>query len=341
MRTEEKKLFHPFLSIIFMFLLTITVLQFLYGCGEEHANEKDEEGKATSPPSISNNVGVELSEIAQKSIGLKVAEAEIRQIEGVLLVNGVVKPEPNRVAEVSTRAEGRIQELYANLGDRVKKGQKLAAMLPRQIGNPPPLVSITAPLSGILVERNVLLGSTVVPNTILFRIADLSKVIVEGDVFESDVSKVRLGQDARIRLDAYPDRVFNGTVSFVASQLDPQKRTLHLWVSVDNKEGLLKPELFARVALVIKPGREVLAIPLEAIIDDGAEKFVFVKNGNQFIRQDVATGASDDRYVEITDGLYPGDQVVTDGNREIYTKWLLGGGNLRLEEEGEEKEEKD
>ncbi len=112
-------------------------------------------------------------------------------------------------------------------------------------------------------------------------------------------------------------------MTFVASQLDPEKRTLRLWVSVDNKERLLKPELFARVALVIKPSREVLTIPLEAVIDDGAEKFVFVKNGNQFIRRDVATGISNDQYVEITDGLRPGDEVVTDGNRQVYTKWLF------------------
>jgi multidrug efflux pump subunit AcrA (membrane-fusion protein) len=117
--------------------------------------------------------------------------------------------------------------------------------------------------------------------------------------------------------------VFDGSVSFIADQIDPEKRTLRIWVSIDNKEGLLKPEFFAKVDLVVRPGSEVLAVPVEAIIDDGAEKFVFVKNGNEFVRQDVATGMRDDRYIEITDGLYPGDQVVTDGNRQIYTKWLF------------------
>ncbi len=319
MKSKIKKIFLSLFIVTFVLLLSITPSQLVYGHGEEQlGGEKKGEGGF-----VSESVGVELSAIAQKSIGLKVVEADIRPIEDVLLINGIVKPELNRVASVSTRAEGRIQELYANLGDRVKKGHRLAAMLPRQIGNPPPLVSITAPLSGIIVERNVSLGGTVEPNSTLFRIADLSKVIVEGDVFESDVSKVKLGQDARVRLDAYPDKVFTGKVTFVASQLDPEKRTLDLWVSVDNNEGLLKPELFAKVALVVEHSREVLTVPLEAIIDDGAEKFVFVKNGNQFLRQDVATGLSDDSYIEITDGLYPGDQVVTDGNRQIYTKWLF------------------
>src|SRR3990170_1993033 len=254
MRTNRKQNYLPLFTVGFMLLITITLSQLVYGHGEEQLGGKEGEKKATP---ISNSIGVELSDIAQKSIGLKVVEADIRQVEEVLLINGIVKPEPNRT---------------------------------------------------------------------LFRIADLSKVIVEGDVFESDVSKVKLGQDTRIKLDAYPDKVFTGKVTFVASQLDPMKRTLHLWVSIDNKEGLLKPELFARVALVVKHSKEVLTVPVEAIIDDGAEKFVFVKNGNKFVRQDVATGVSDDRYVEITDGLYPGDQVVTDGNRQIYTKWLFSGG---------------
>jgi membrane fusion protein, heavy metal efflux system len=317
-------------AAIFMLILATTFSQFVYGHGEGQLGGDENEKKASAP---SNNSGVELSEIAQKSIGLKVTEAGIRPVEDVLIINGIVKPEPNRVADVSTRAEGRIQELYANLGDRVTKGQKLAAMLPRQIGNPPPLVLITAPLSGTVVERNVSLGGAVEPNKTLFRIADLSKVIVEGDVFESDISKVKLGQGARIRLDAYPNKVFAGKVTFVASALDPQKRTLQLWVSVDNGQGLLKPELFARVALVVQHSKEALTVPVEAIIDDGAEKFVFVKNGNRFIRQDVATGVSDDRYVEITDGLRPGDKVITDGNRQIYTKWLFTQtGNGQIEE---------
>jgi membrane fusion protein, heavy metal efflux system len=333
----KRKIFLSIFTLVFPLLLVMVASQFLYGCSKEREEEEkkqlDQEGGEKNVPSPSSNIGVELSEIAQKSIGLKVVQAEIRQVEDVLIISGIVKPEPNRVAEVSTRAEGRIEEIYVNLGDRVKKRQKLASMLPRQIGNPPPLVSITAPLSGTVIERNISLGGTVETNKTLFRIADLSRLIVEGDVFESDVSKVKLGQDARIRLDAYPNKVFTGKVTFVASQLDPQKRTLHLWVSVDNREGLLKPELFARVALVFKPNREVLTVPVGAIIDDGAEKLVFVKNGNQFIRRDVATGVSDDRYIEITDGLRPGDKVVTDGNRQIYTKWLFTQtGNGQIEE---------
>ena len=321
MRTGKNWILAAFFTITFALLLVLMLSEFT------HVQAKDQTGgdnnKETAAPVSSNEVSIELSEIAQKSIGLKIEVADIKSIEKILLINGIVKADPDRVGEVSTRAEGRVENLFANIGDRVKKGQNLAKILPRQIGNPPPLVTVKAPLTGIVTERNISLGGTVEPNNTLFRIVDLSRVIVVGEVFESDVSKVKIGQDARIRLEAYPDRVFTGKVTFVASELDPVKRTLHLWVSVDNKEELLKPELFAEVTLVIEHSREVITVPVGAIIDDGAEKFVFVKNGKRFVRQDVAIGIRDDRYIEITDGLYPGDEVVTDGNRQIYTKWLF------------------
>ncbi len=299
MLMDRNRIYFSLFILLSVFLLTITLSRYVHGQG-----------------------GVELSDISQKSIGLKLVEAEVRDLEEVLILSGIVKPEPNKVADVSTRIEGRVEKLYATIGDRVKKGQKLAAILPRQIGNPP-LVSISSPISGTVTDRNITLGSTAESNKTLFRIVDLSNVIVEGEVFESDISKIKPGQDARIRVDAYPDRVFKGKVTFIASELDPIKRTLHLWVTVDNTEGLLKPEYFAKLTLVVEQGRETITVPIESIIDDGAEKFVFVKNGNRFVRQDVVTGLSDDRFIEITDGLYPGDEVVTDGNRQIYTKWLF------------------
>jgi len=322
MKINNKNITGRAITYGFLFILTL----YLFSCGnsEQIGKENDVDKK---PVSSSGNIerkssGVQISEISQKSIGLKLVNADFRPIEKVLQINGIVKAEPNKIADITSRIDGRIERIYVNLGDKVKKGQKLVSILPRQIGTPP-LVSIKTPLKGIVVERNALLGGTVETNKTLFKIADLSGVIVEGELYESDVTKVKLGQNARIKLDAYPNKVFNGKVTFVASILDPIKRSLHLWVSVENNEGLLKPGLFANVTLILDQSDEVITVPVEAIIEDGVEKFVFVKNGNLFTRQDVLTGASDDRYTEIIDGLYPGDEVVTDGNRQIYTKWLF------------------
>jgi len=322
MKINNKNITGRAITFGFLFILTL----YLFSCGnsEQIGKENDVDKK---PVSSSGNIekkssGVQISEISQKSIGLKLVNADFRPMEKVLQINGIVKTEPDKIADITSRIDGRIERIYVNLGDEVKKGQKLVSILPRQIGTPP-LVSITTPLKGIVVERNVSLGGTVESNKTLFRIADLSGVIVEGELYEGDVTKVKLGQNARIKLDAYPNKVFNGKVTFVASELDPRKRLLHLWVSVENNEDLLKPELFANVTIILDQGDEVITVPVGAIIEDGVEQFVFVKNGNLFTRQDVLTGVSDDRFTEIIEGLYPGDEVVTDGNRQIYTKWLF------------------
>jgi len=316
MKINKNKSYSSIVTLVILLFLTPASSRLVNAQGEGQKNENISKSSTVDK-------GVKLTNIAQRNIGLKLVEADIKKIEDVLIINGIVKTEPDRVAEVSTRIEGRIEKLYAKVGDQVKKGQRLAAILPRQIGNPPPLVFVTAPLTGIVATRNVSVGGTVEPNKTLFRIVNLTEVIVEGEVFESDIYKVKLGKDARISLDAYPDNVFNGKVTFIASELEPTKRTLHIWVTVDNNEGLLKPELFAKIALIVGHSNEAISIPIKAIIDDGVEKFVFVKNGDRFVKQDVATGLSDDRYIEIIDGLYPGDEVVTEGNRQIYTKWLF------------------
>ena len=269
---------------------------------------------------------VKLAKEQQETIGLKTAKAELHDIDAVLVLNGTVKLDPNLHAHISTRIQGRIEKLYANMGDKVEKGQKLADIESRQIGNPPPVVTIEAIVGGVINERSVTLGESVEPNTELFHIIDLSQVIVEAEVYEEDAGKVQLDQIARIRVLGYPDDAFEGTITFVGVELDPDKRTLPVWISVKNPDGKLKPEMFAKVAVVLAHNEGVLSVPKEAIMQEGGEKFVFVQTNDLFTRSDVQTGAEDDRFVEIKDGLIPDDLVVTDGKREVYTKSLMGAG---------------
>ncbi len=268
---------------------------------------------------------VKLTAEQQAAIGLKTTKAEPRDIDSVLMLNGKVKLDPNMHAHVSSRIDGRIEQLYAKVGDRVEKGQKLAEIQSRQIGNPPPMVMIEATVSGMINDRSVTLGESVEPNKELFHIIDLLKVIVEADVYEEDVGKISLGQETRIRVLGYPTNNFEGKIAYVGLELDPEKRTLPVWIAVNNPDWKLKPDMFAKVAVVLAHNESVLTVPKDAIMEEGGEQFVFVKTADQFDRVDVVTGVADDRFVEIKDGLVPDDIVVTDGKREVYTTWLTGG----------------
>ena len=268
---------------------------------------------------------VTLTKVQQESIGLQTDKAGFRSIDTVLPLNGSVKIDPDRHVHVTTRISGRVEKLFASVGDHIEKGQKLATIQSRQVGDPPPEVEVTASVSGVVNERGVSLGDAVDPNTELFHIVDLSKVIVVAQVYEGDVAKVKLEQTARIAALSYSGQDFIGKVTFVGLELDPETRTLPVWLAVDNPEGKLRADMFVKAFVLLAENTNVLTVPKSALLSEGGEKFVFVRNGDTFNRVDVQTGVEDDRHVEIKDGLVPDDEVVIQGQREIYTSWLTGG----------------
>ena len=208
----------------------------------------------------------------------------------------------------------------ANVGDRVNRGKSLVAIQSLQIAETPPTVEIDSPLEGIVVERTVSVGETVDPTKVLFHVADLSHLLAEAEVYEADLASVRLGQWARLRVAPYPDRIFEGRVVRVSDAIDPLRRTLRIWIEVANTpDRRLKPDMFAQLNLVVATSGKAVTVPNEAVQSDGPERFVFVENGEGFLRQNVVVGEHDDRFTVIKSGVIAGDQVVTRGAVELKT----------------------
>jgi cobalt-zinc-cadmium efflux system membrane fusion protein len=260
-----------------------------------------------------------------KALGLETVPADFRPVARLLSINGQVASLPDGQAEVSLRISGIVEAVYVNLGDSVRKGQKLALVQSRSVGNPPPTIPVLAPMDGLVDARGVVVGQSVEPNTALFQLSERSRMRVVGKVYEEDLGQVRAGQKAYVKLLAYPNELLNGTVSLVGPTLDPETRTVEVWVLLDNKRGLLKPNLFARADIVLGQNEAALTVPNVAILEANGEKFVFVHQGEKYDRVDVTLGAIDDQYSEVLTGIVPGDEVVTQGAREIYTLWLAGG----------------
>ena len=274
---------------------------------------------------------VQLSAAQQKAIALQLASASFRPLSTELNLNGEVQLLPDRQADVSLRISGQIKGLYANLGDKVGLGRRLALVQSRLVGDPPPSVTITAPMGGVIDARNAVVGQAVEPNTVLFHISDRSQVLVVARVYEEDIGKIKLGQEARVRVLSYPKQAFAGKVTLIDPNLDPLNRTVKVWIQLANPQGLLKPNMFARASVILRANAAALTIPNSAVIEANGEKFVFVRNGQEYNRVEINIGAKDDEYSEITDGLVPGDEVVTQGDRQIYTMWLTGG-QMKAEE---------
>lgn len=188
---------------------------------------------------------------------------------------------------------------------------------------------VTAPASGQIIKQDVTLGATVEKSDSLYAILNTDVVWVEGEVYEDTLALLQdkswqiphaylpVGSEVRIRVPAYPGKVFNGTISQISAVMNPEKRTVHFWTEVANPTHQLKPGMFAEQTLVIEKLDDVLSVPLIAVLEDGATKFVFVESGNTYVKHEVEVGAKDDQYIEIKDGLFAGERVVVQGTHQL------------------------
>jgi Cu(I)/Ag(I) efflux system membrane fusion protein len=150
----------------------------------------------------------------------------------------------------------------------------------------------------------------------LFEIADLSSVWMLADVSEQDIGLVHLGQEAILRIVAYPEKTFSGKVVFLYPTIDTETRTAKVRIELANPGGLLKPAMFANVELVSGHARgKVLAVPESAVLDSGARQVVLVRRGEGlFEPRTVKLGMRADGYIEVMEGLQAGEQVVVRAN---------------------------
>lgn len=174
-------------------------------------------------------------------------------------------------------------------------------------------LTLSAPISGIVTERQATLGQAVERSSDLFDIEDARTVWVTANVPEADVAKVRAGLKVEIATTAYPDRIFPGVIQIVGTRLDPKTRSLPVQCRVDNPEHLLRADLFARVRIATSGTQSVLAVPQTAISGDGDDVAVFLEKEGVFERQKVTLGRRDGQFVEVVEGLNPGDRVAVSG----------------------------
>jgi cobalt-zinc-cadmium efflux system membrane fusion protein len=174
--------------------------------------------------------------------------------------------------------------------------------------------SLNSPIDGIVVERNVTVGASVGTDANLFKIIDLSRVWIDANVFEKDLQQVRLGQEVKLTVPAFPGATFSGRVILINSVVDPDTRTVKVRTEVANPDGRLKPDMFANVQIVTAVNRAAISIPQSAILNDEGKTIVFVAEGNGYKKRQVQAGIQSNDRVEVVDGLTAGDKVVIKGN---------------------------
>lgn len=187
-------------------------------------------------------------------------------------------------------------------------------------------VPIQSPVSGTVVEKNIVAGTAVKAGMKLLRIADLSRVWVEGQVYEYELSHVQVGMAATVVLPEMPDRTFPTRVSYVYPYLQSDTRTARVRVELPNPDGLLRPDMYAHVHLKVDLG-ERLVVPEEAVLYAGESRVVFLDMGKGYLQpRKIKTGLRNGDDIEVLEGLAAGDRVVTSGNFLIAAESKLKAG---------------
>jgi Cu(I)/Ag(I) efflux system membrane fusion protein len=176
-------------------------------------------------------------------------------------------------------------------------------------------IALTAPIDGVVMEKIAVEGLHFAPGDMLYRIADLSTVWVLADVFEQDLGLVRLGQDARITVPAYPDRTFTGKVAFIYPTINRETRTARVRIELPNPDLILKGDMYATAEIAAPVAASVVAVPDSAVLDSGARQVVLVERGEgRFEPRPVKLGQKAGGYVEIREGVTAGEKVVVGAN---------------------------
>ncbi|MBU0507609.1 efflux RND transporter periplasmic adaptor subunit [bacterium] len=179
-------------------------------------------------------------------------------------------------------------------------------------GSAPHSLPVYSPASGVVLDKSVIEGGTVMAGTDVYRIADLGRVWVKAQVYEYELPWIAVGQNVLTSLPYDPERKFAGTISYIYPYLDPDTRTVTIRVDVPNPELFLKPDMFVTLDVATRARENALTVPREAVVRSGRRDLVFVALGEgRFEPRQVEIGLeADGQLFEIRSGVSEGETVV-------------------------------
>jgi len=280
--------------------------------------------------------------VEESAFPVAVAKAVKGNLEEMISMGGTIVPKTR--VEVFSRKYGQVQEVKVKEGDKVGKEDLLATVR----GNDGEPILIRSPITGIVSLRScepgdIALGVEATGAKPLFAIENTEVVKVHMGVPETLTTFMKVGMKARVRVEAYPlDHfplaIFKGTITSISPSLDVSSRTARAEVTIDNRDGRLKPGMFAMVGVVKEKLENVLLVPKESVIAGEESHLVYVVKENTVYEREVHIGASDGRWVQILNpegsqnpslsgehtafrpkgSVEEGDEVVTIGARMVY-----------------------
>lgn len=249
------------------------------------------------------------------------ARTTFERAERLFQAKALSKQELDR-ARVETESAGQdVVHAEAEL-ERAKGHLKLLGLNPETLNYDAPVL-IKAPGSGVIMQRDITVGTGITPGAPLFTISDLGQVWVVAEVEEKRLPQLRVGMPVTLSVAAYPDENFSGTVGKISDLLNPQTRMVEVRCLVDNRSGRLKPEMYASTKIAAGEKTRALVVPKASLQDvDGREVIFVALDGDNFEKRIVRTGRQEGELIEVLEGLRAGERVVTSGGFLLKSEFL-------------------
>lgn len=173
---------------------------------------------------------------------------------------------------------------------------------------------ITAPFNGVVADFSLVPKQRITSGEKLFKLLDISRLKVDVGILENEINKVHIGNNAIVRLTALPDKIYYGKVIYINPMIDPEIKTCRVTVEITNSDINIKPGMFASVKIETDILKNRVIIPKEALLVRDKRDLVFVVQNNLAKWQYVNIGQQNDEYIEILNGVSPGDSVIVEGH---------------------------
>jgi multidrug efflux pump subunit AcrA (membrane-fusion protein) len=225
-------------------------------------------------------------------------------------------------ANAYSKVPGKLVRYVRAEGDPVKKNDIIAWVERDEIGLTYSLSPVKAPVSGVVAERYIDIGESVAsgmagPGTPVARVVNPNTLELVVHVVEKELGLVRTGQPARIRVQAYPQEVFTGTVRRISPIVNRMSRTVQVKIRLEQSSGKLKSGMLADVEIIVGSRDHALLVPRDAVLKQNRREFVYLVEGSKAVRRDVETGWLQQDTVEIKTGLQAKDVVIVRGQTRV------------------------
>jgi membrane fusion protein, heavy metal efflux system len=286
--------------------------------GGEKGGENSAEGRAE----VGREDVVRLDARDLEEHGVSIATAGPGVIDPAIELSGVIRPNGDRLAHIVPRFPGVVREVRRTIGDAVKAGDVLAVV---ESSGSLARYELQTMISGLVIERHITLGEAVQSDTQAFVVADLQNVWVDLSAFQKDLSRIRVGQPAKISAEHFMDAqaATDCKVTYVTPVIDEATRTATVRAVLPNPRGAWRPGMFV-TAKLSDPAEVAVAVPDAALQSVEGRTVVFVETPNGLIARPVTLGRRGETLAEVRSGLEPGERYAAEGS--FLLKAELGKG---------------